>query len=206
MLASEDTLCQKFFCLTKWGFSIRIGMIWRGLDILNSICFHAQFEFVWCKLRAIVTHKLLRQPIWGKQVSVVVVVMGKLPHTFNSHQHQQIHGSEKWPSKINMNSPPRPLRPGPWVEYSSREIVPDSLTGLAFSHHLLLVEHEWRNLIRLTHANVWESMGKPCSCTEFIKSRILHYMSGKSLFQYQVTWQFASGTTSHMHGSEHVLK
>ena len=27
-------------------------------------------------------------------------------------------------------------------------------------------------IIRLTHANVWESMRKPCSCTQFIKSCI----------------------------------
>ena len=29
-------------------------------------------------------------------------------------------------------------------------------------------------IIHLTHANVWESMGKPCSCTRFIKSCILY--------------------------------
>ena len=29
-------------------------------------------------------------------------------------------------------------------------------------------------IIRLTDANVWESMGKPCSCTQFIKSRIFY--------------------------------
>ena len=27
-------------------------------------------------------------------------------------------------------------------------------------------------IIRLTYVNVWESMGKPCSCMQFIKSRI----------------------------------
>ena len=27
-------------------------------------------------------------------------------------------------------------------------------------------------IIRLTHVNVWESMGKPCSCMQFIKTRI----------------------------------
>ena len=30
-------------------------------------------------------------------------------------------------------------------------------------------------IIRLTHANVWESVGKPCSCMQFIKSRIFYY-------------------------------
>ena len=34
-----------------------------------------------------------------------------------------------------------------------------------------------RFIIRLTHANVWESMGKPCSCMQFIKSRIFYSKS-----------------------------
>ena len=42
-------------------------------------------------------------------------------------------------------------------------------------------------IIRLTHANVRESMGKPSSCTQFIKSRIL----------LQVTRESISGTASH---------
>ena len=41
--------------------------------------------------------------------------------------------------------------------------------------------------ICLTHANVWESIGKPCSCTHFVKSRIFF-------------------TTSHVHASEHATK
>ena len=41
--------------------------------------------------------------------------------------------------------------------------------------------------------NVWESMGKPCSCTKFIKSHI---------FLLQVTRESVSGTTSHMRTSE----
>ena len=44
-----------------------------------------------------------------------------------------------------------------------------------------------RFIIRLTHANVWESMGKPCSCVQYIKSRI---------FLLQVTRERIS-TTSH---------
>ena len=39
-------------------------------------------------------------------------------------------------------------------------------------------------IIRLTHANVWESMGKPCSCTQFIKSRIFYSKSRKNPYQY----------------------
>ena len=64
-------------------------------------------------------------------------------------------------------------------------------------------------IIRLTHANVWESMGKPCSCTQFIKSRIFYYKSRENPYQYcksrenpyqvlQVTRESVSGTTSHV--------
>ena len=38
--------------------------------------------------------------------------------------------------------------------------------------------------MRLTHANVWESMGKPCSCVQFIKSRIFYCKSRENLYQY----------------------
>ena len=41
---------------------------------------------------------------------------------------------------------------------------------------------------RLSHVNVWESMGKPCSCLQFIKSRILYYKSRENPYQVlQVT-------------------
>ena len=40
------------------------------------------------------------------------------------------------------------------------------------------------SIICLTHANVWESMGKPCSCTQFIKSRIFYYKSRENPYQY----------------------
>ena len=64
-------------------------------------------------------------------------------------------------------------------------------------------------IIRLTHANVWESMGKPCSCTQFIKSRIFYCKSRENPYQYcesrenpyqvlQVTRESVSGTTSHV--------
>ena len=39
-------------------------------------------------------------------------------------------------------------------------------------------------IIRLTHANVWESMGKPCSCTQFIKAVFFYYKSRDNLYQY----------------------
>ena len=39
-------------------------------------------------------------------------------------------------------------------------------------------------IIRLTHANVWESMGKPCSCVQFIKNRIFYCKSRENPYQY----------------------
>ena len=43
-------------------------------------------------------------------------------------------------------------------------------------------------IIPLTHANVWESMGKPCSCIQFIKSRIFYYKSRENPYEVlQVT-------------------
>ena len=54
-------------------------------------------------------------------------------------------------------------------------------------------------IIRLTHANVWESMGKLCSCTQFIKSHIFYYKSCENPCQVlQVTREFVSGNASHM--------
>ena len=44
-------------------------------------------------------------------------------------------------------------------------------------------------IIRLTHANVWDSMGKPCSWMQF---------SEKPYFVLQVTRESVLGTTSHM--------
>ena len=51
------------------------------------------------------------------------------------------------------------------------------------------------DIIHLTHANVWESMGKPCSCMQFIKSRI---------FYYQITQESVPGTMCVT--SEHTMK
>ena len=43
-------------------------------------------------------------------------------------------------------------------------------------------------IIRLTHTNLWESMGKPCSCTQFIKNHNFYYKSHENLHQVlQVT-------------------
>ena len=54
-------------------------------------------------------------------------------------------------------------------------------------------------IICLTHANVWHSMGKPCTCTQFIKSRIFYYKSHENPYQaLQVTRESVSGTTSHV--------
>ena len=53
-----------------------------------------------------------------------------------------------------------------------------NIAYIIFRHDFCII------IIRLTHANVWESMGKPCSCTQFIKSRILYYKSRENPYQY----------------------
>ena len=55
-------------------------------------------------------------------------------------------------------------------------------------------------IIHLTHANVWESIGKPSSCIQFIKSHIFYYKSRENPYQVlQVMWESVSDTASHMH-------
>ena len=54
----------------------------------------------------------------------------------------------------------------------------DKYPGALLTFSLLLI------IIRLTHANVWESMGKPCSCMQFIKSRIFYCKSCENPYQY----------------------
>ena len=69
-------------------------------------------------------------------------------------------------------------------------------------------------IIRLTHANVWKSMGKPFSCTQFIKPYFFllkvtcqYYKSRENSYQVlQVTQEFVSGTTSHVRASECAKK
>ena len=57
--------------------------------------------------------------------------------------------------------------------------------------------------ISLTHANVWESMGKPCSCMQFIKRcNFLLQVTWELVSVLQVTQESVSGTTSHRHVSE----
>ena len=38
-------------------------------------------------------------------------------------------------------------------------------------------------IICLTHTDIWESIGKPCSCIQFLKSRIFCYKSHENLYQ-----------------------
>ena len=54
------------------------------------------------------------------------------------------------------------------------------LPPTSYTHNFI---QKW-NIIHLTHANVWESIGKPCSYTQFIKSRIFYYKSRKNPYQY----------------------
>ena len=51
----------------------------------------------------------------------------------------------------------------------------------------LCILHRWclqPFIVCLTYANVWESMGKPCSCTQFIQSCIFYCKSHENPYQY----------------------
>ena len=66
-------------------------------------------------------------------------------------------------------------------------------------------------IIRLTHANVWESMGKPCSCIQFIKSRIFYCKSCKNWYQsrenpYQVLQVTCTGSERAMKLKVRMIK
>ena len=41
------------------------------------------------------------------------------------------------------------------------------------------------------YANLWELMGKPWSCMQFIKSCIVFYMSHENLYQYSTASEHA---------------
>ena len=62
-------------------------------------------------------------------------------------------------------------------------------------------------IIPLIHANVWQSMGKPCSCMQFIKSRIFYSKSRKNPYQYYKSrenlYQVLQVTRA---ASEHAMK
>ena len=59
-------------------------------------------------------------------------------------------------------------------------------------------------IIRLTHENVWESMGKPCSCMQFIKSCIFYCKSRESRYQSRENpYQVLQVTRT---GSERAMK
>ena len=62
-------------------------------------------------------------------------------------------------------------------------------------------------IIRLTHANVWESMGKHCSCMQFIKSRIFYYKSRENPYQYYKSRENPYQVLQVMHAaSERAMK
>ena len=55
-----------------------------------------------------------------------------------------------------------------------------------FDHSELFI---WCKDIYYAHKrDVWESIGKPCSCTQFIKSRIFYYNSRENPYQYYKTF------------------
>ena len=70
-------------------------------------------------------------------------------------------------------------------DYMNYTISKTQIVTALSEHHMLTIECVVRTfIIRLTHANVCESMGKPCSCMQCIKSRIFYCKSRKNLYQY----------------------
>ena len=62
-------------------------------------------------------------------------------------------------------------------------------------------------IICLTHANVWESVGKPCSCMQFIKSCIFYCKSRKIPYQYYKSHENPYQVLQVTHTeSEHAMK
>ena len=85
------------------------------------------------------------------------------------------------------------------------------------SHKCMGVNREALQLYTVeTHINVWESMVKPCSCTQFIKSSfttsharicIRYYKPPENLYQVlQATGESVSGTASHVRCIECAMK
>ena len=75
------------------------------------------------------------------------------------------------------------------MNHQKRQAAESSTTQACFS----LESGDWNYplsgiIIRLTHVNVWESMGEPCSCMQFTKSRIFYCESHENPHQVlQVT-------------------
>ena len=71
-----------------------------------------------------------------------------------------------------------------WYSDSCRTLTYISGTNVStIAHNKYISVHTtvYTFIISLTHTNVWDSMGKPCSCTQFIKTHILYYKSCKNL-------------------------
>ena len=78
--------------------------------------------------------------------------------------------------------------------FGGRNFRGTKFRDLAFGHEnrenfcLAKISRIYGIIVRLTHANAWESMGKPCSCAQFIKSRIFYCKSRENPYQVlQVT-------------------
>ena len=59
-----------------------------------------------------------------------------------------------------------------WTSYHSKKLTAMFWIVFFIRQLSLFLIKLLHIIIRLTHANVWESMGKPCSCMQFIKSHI----------------------------------
>ena len=87
------------------------------------------------------------------------------------HQHSTIQCSESFGSESSSGNSGRS---GPEVAKPILSICNNDI----FTQYIPPI------IIRLTHANVWESMGKPCSCMQFIKSHIFYCKSRENPYQY----------------------
>ena len=77
------------------------------------------------------------------------------------------------------------------------DVTTKYVRGVDVNHVTYLIQILTDFIIHLTHANVWESMGKPCSCMQFIKSRIFYCKSRENPYQYYKSCESVSGTASH---------
>ena len=47
-----------------------------------------------------------------------------------------------------------------------------------------MLRNNGTNIYYITHVNAWESMGKPCSCMQFIKSHTFYCKLRENSYQY----------------------
>ena len=72
---------------------------------------------------------------------------------------------------------------------TKRTLAVSSVRLVRHVHTMLrtMLHNNGTNIYYITHTNVWESMGKPCSCMQFIKSRIFYCKSCENPYQYYMS-------------------